>query len=164
MNALRSRAVALLLVAMAGCDGRSASAPASTPDTGPKPQSLPTISMPINEKHFELQVADNDATRETGLMYVRQMPADRGMIFVFPAERPLAFWMKNTPIDLDIIFADHTGKVVSVKTMRAYDTSDVPSDGPATYAIELNAGAAAAARVTVGQMLNIPPELAERAR
>ena len=156
----RQRLIALLLIAVAGCDNK---APAPI-DVGPKPQSLPTIQMKLNGTPFILQVADDDDTRETGLMYVHQMSADHGMIFVFPNEKPLAFWMKNTPIDLDIIFLDHAAKVVSVKTMHAYDISDVPSDGPATYAIELNAGAAARAGVTVGQVEDMPSGIAGKGR
>ena len=68
------------------------------------------------------------------------MPADHGMIFVFRDESPRAFWMKNTLIPLDILYLDATGRVVSVKQMKPHDLTRVPSDGPAMYAIELNAG------------------------
>lgn len=161
MNSPQPRFAALALLALvSGCDA----APPATSPAGPQPQNLPTIDLKINGQAFKLQVADDEGKRQTGLMYVKSMPADHGMIFVFPSERPLGFWMKNTPIDLDIIYVDHDGRVVSVKTMYAYDTSDVPSDGPATYAIELNAGVAAKLKVTPGQKIELPARLLDGVR
>jgi uncharacterized membrane protein (UPF0127 family) len=90
------------------------------------------------------------------------MPADHGMIFVFGEEEPRGFWMRNTRIPLDIVFIDHTGKVVSVKQMKAFDLNTTPSDGPAQYAIELNLGAASAAGVTPGMNLTLPPGLSSK--
>ena len=84
------------------------------------------------------------------------MPADHGMIFVFSREAPLAFWMSNTRIPLDILFIDGQGKVVSSKSMKPFDLRTTPSDAPAKYAIELNAGAAESSGVSVGDQLNIP--------
>jgi uncharacterized membrane protein (UPF0127 family) len=64
--------------------------------------------------------------------------------------------MKNTRIPLDIVFVDDAGKVVSIHTMKAYDTSNTDSDGPAKYAIELNAGQAAACAIKLGDKIEIP--------
>ena len=86
------------------------------------------------------------------------MPDNHGMIFVFGEERELDFWMKNTRFPLDIAFLDATGKVVSIKQMRAYDLTSIPSEAPAKYAIELNLGAAAKAGLKVGNQIDIPSE------
>jgi len=160
----RSTALLLSLV-LFGC-GKSAPAEKPAPSTpaGPQPQSLETTQLRIGAKTFTLQVADTNDRRETGLMYVRSMPADRGMIFLFPAERVLAFWMHNTPIDLDIIYADHAGRVTAVKTMHAFDESSVSSEDPADVAIELNSGEAAKTGVKTGDKLDIPDSLRSRAR
>lgn len=144
-----------------GCD---AAPPATTQAAGPQPQSLPTIPLTINGTTLTIQVADTEPTREIGLMYTHQMPADHGMIFVFPGESELGFWMKNTPIDLDIVYVDHAGKVVSVKTMKAYDLSNVASDGAASYAIELNAGIAAKLKIVAGQQIDLPATLLKNAK
>ncbi|MDB5326277.1 MAG: hypothetical protein JWM57_1846 [Phycisphaerales bacterium] len=151
--------LAVLLVAT-GCDA----APPATAPAAPQPQSLPTIALPINGTPLTIQVADDPDEREIGLMYTKSMPADRGMIFVFPTERLLNFWMRNTPVDLDIIYADHDGRVTAVKTMRAFDLSDVSSEQPATYAIELNAGVATKLKVTVGQKIALPASLTASVR
>jgi uncharacterized protein len=121
------------------------------------PAGLATVKMQIGKRTFVLEVADTPATQEHGLMERDSMPADHGMIFVFPEEQERGFWMKNTRFPLDILFVDSAGKVVSIHHMRAYDLSTTPSDYPAKYAIELNAGAAADASVQPGDKLAIPP-------
>lgn len=157
----RPLAAALLALLLAGCDARS-EPPASGPAASP--QHLPTVTVNANGTPLTLQVADDQAERETGLMYVKSMPADAGMLFVFPVEQTLTFWMKNTAIDLDIVYLDHAGTVVAAKTMHAYDLSNVSSDEPATYAIELNAGAAAKLNVKVGQTVELPKGIADHAK
>jgi uncharacterized membrane protein (UPF0127 family) len=113
--------------------------------------------MRIGNDKFTLEVADDDASRETGLMNRDSMGARHGMLFVFDREQPLNFWMKDTRIPLDILFLDERGKVVSIKTMKPFDLTPVTSDGMAKYAIELNAGAAREVNVGVGDALTIPP-------
>jgi hypothetical protein len=137
------------LLVLVGCENKPASG-------------LATVPMQLGNKSFTLEVADRTDSRTYGLMRRDSMPADHGMIFVFGEEEPRGFWMKNTRIPLDIVFIDHTGKVVSVKQMKAFDLNTTPSDGPAQYAIELNLGAASAAGVTPGMNLTLPPGLSSK--
>jgi uncharacterized membrane protein (UPF0127 family) len=126
------------------------------------PQShLRTVPMQIGSKQFTLEVADTWATQEHGLMERDSLPESHGMIFVFAEEADHEFYMKHTRIPLDILFLDHTGKIISAKTMSPYDLTLVPSDGPAKYAIELNAGQIQATGVTVGQTLDVPADARE---
>jgi uncharacterized membrane protein (UPF0127 family) len=142
---LRLTLPVLLLVAfLTGCAERG-------PNSG-----LPTVDMQIGSQTYTLEIANNDATRQRGLMERDSVPADHGMIFVFPDERELGFWMKNTRIPLDIIYLDANGRVVSVHQMKPYDRTNVPSDGPAKYAIELNLGQVKTTGVKSGDVLNIP--------
>jgi len=113
----------------------------------------------------------DEATRERGLMGRASLPADGGMLFVFPDNARRAFWMKNCLIDLDIIFLDGLGYVTAVHTMTAPapGTPDerLPtwsSRKPAQFAIELNAGEADKLGVDVGQRIDLPvPSLKARA-
>ena len=154
----RRLTVAVLSLLLSGCEARS-TPPATDPAT--TPQSLPAVTLKVNGTPLTLQVADDEAKREKGLMYVKAMPADAGMLFVFTTERPLTFWMKDTAIDLDIVFLDHGGRVVAVKTMRAYDQTYVSSEEPCAYAVELNAGAAQRLGLKVGQTLDVPRGIAD---
>ena len=120
-----------------------------------------TVAVKLGAETFKVEVAATDRARQLGLMHRKSMPQDRGMLFVFPEERELSFWMKNTHIPLDIVYADRNGKVVSIKQMRPLDETSVPSDGPSKYAIEVNRGAAARAGVKVGDVISIPEEARE---
>jgi uncharacterized membrane protein (UPF0127 family) len=135
-----------LLCGTGGC--RNSSATTTT--------TLPTVPMQIGSKRFTLEIANDAAEREKGLMRRDSMPADHGMIFVFPGEQRLGFWMRNTRIPLDIIYLNANGVVVSIKQMRPYDTNTTYADAAAKYAIELNQGEAAAAGVKVGDQLSVP--------
>jgi uncharacterized protein len=121
-----------------------------------------TVRMRIGDETFTLEIADSKEEQQRGLMARESMPDYHGMIFVFPGETEHSFWMKDTLIPLDIIFIDAWGRVVSVKGMVPRDLTPVRSDGPAMYAIELNSGAAARARVKPGDTLEIPAEIRKR--
>jgi uncharacterized membrane protein (UPF0127 family) len=148
---LRSLVLALVLAA-----------PSCKSEPEPKPAAdAYTVEMKIGGRTFHVEIADTVRKQQLGLMHRKSMPADHGMIFVFPDERERSFWMKNTHIPLDIIYADKTGKVVSVKQMQPLDESPVPSDGDAKYAVELNQGTAKRVGVKAGDVLVIPDEARE---
>lgn len=125
------------------------------------PDEAGVVRMPIGSETFTLEVADTPKKQQLGLMHRKSLPPDRGMLFVFDEERERGFWMKNTHVPLDIIYADARGKVVSVKQMRPLDETSVPSDGPAKYAVELNQGTAKRVGVAPGDVLRIPEEARE---
>lgn len=145
--AIRSACLALLLCTPSCKNEKSAQA-----------AEVGVVRVPIGVETFTLELAATPRTQQLGLMHRKTMPQDHGMLFVFEDEQERSFWMKNTLIPLDIIYADAKGKVVSVKQMRPLDETSVPSDGPAKYAVELNQGAAARAGVKAGDVLSIPDE------
>jgi uncharacterized protein len=102
------------------------------------------ITTASGEHAYQVEIAKNEAAREKGLMYRRFMPADRGMLFEFENEEPVAFWMRNTYIPLDMIFIarDGTVKRVAANAEPLTDTP-VPSGGPVVGVLELNGGQAA---------------------
>lgn len=96
---------------------------------------------------FQVEVAADDASRTRGLMFRDSMAADHGMLFVFEHEQPLAFWMKNTRIPLDILYFDAERRLVSAaENTPPCSAGDrcpsYPSKGPARFTLELNAGTA----------------------
>jgi hypothetical protein len=142
-------------VVAVGCDRPSQSQTQPASD-GSGAQSLPTVKMKIGTQTFDLEIARTSEQQALGLMKRDSMPKDHGMIFVFPDERLLEFWMKDTRIPLDIMYVDSTGKVVSVSQMRPYDLTSISSDVPAQYAIELNAGMVKQVGVKSHDVLDIP--------
>ncbi len=92
---------------------------------------------------LDIEIADTEYEHETGLMYRESMKADRGMLFIYNSEEPRYFYMKNTYIPLDIIYYDRDSSLVSIqKNARPRDESSLPSDGPAQFILEVNAGKA----------------------
>ena len=93
------------------------------------------------ERSFQVEIADTPAKRELGLQYRRELPADQGMIFLFPNESQQTFWMKNTPIPLDMIFIDHDRKIVGIVEQATPFTLDSRSvNGASQYVLEINGG------------------------
>ncbi|MEO8812338.1 MAG: DUF192 domain-containing protein [Caulobacteraceae bacterium] len=93
---------------------------------------------------FKVEVARTDASRERGLMFRKSLAADRGMLFDFRTPRPVAFWMKNTLIPLDMVFIGADGRIVRVAE-RATPLSEtpIPSGGDVLGVLELRGGRAA---------------------
>jgi uncharacterized membrane protein (UPF0127 family) len=94
--------------------------------------------------HFKVEIADTDQTREQGLMFRKAMARDRGMLFDFKTAQPVAFWMKNTLIPLDMLFVGADGRIVSIARDAApMSETPIPSGGDALVVIELAGGRAA---------------------
>ncbi len=100
---------------------------------------------------FSVEIADTEASRAHGLMFRTAMPAASGMLFIFPAPEHAWFWMKDTLIPLDMIFADKAG-VVHVVHANAQPGDLTPVDGGenVAYVLEINGGLAARLGIVPG--------------
>lgn len=109
-------------------------------------------------KHdFSVEVMRSGPQRERGLMFRRFLPQDRGMLFIFETERPIAMWMKNTYLPLDMIFIARTGRVIGLaENTEPLSERIIPSGGPAFGVLEVNAGAAAKIGLKVGDAVLYP--------
>lgn len=96
-----------------------------------------------------VEIADTPRERETGLMNRSTLPEGYGMLFVFPQEKPRAFWMKHTYIPLDIVFLNADRDVINVEqadpqpNTSEHELTRYRSDAPARYVIEARQGFAA---------------------
>ena len=92
---------------------------------------------------FDIYLASNDQQRSRGLMFVRDLPASTGMLFVYDSTRVISMWMKNTFIPLDMVFARRNGTVSSVAHQtEPQSLRSVASIEPVRFVLELNAGTA----------------------
>lgn len=92
-------------------------------------------------KELEIEIADNEYETQTGLMYRKSMAENRGMLFVFPDNRERFFYMKNTEIQLDLIYIGEDLKIVSFqKNAQPFSEASLPSQVPAKYVLEINGG------------------------
>lgn len=106
---------------------------------------------------FTVDVADEPTERAQGLMFVEDMPSSRGMLFAYNSAQPVAFWMKNTLIPLDMIFADEHGVVQKVhENAIPGDLTAIEGGGMIQYVLEINGGLAAQMGITAGTELRHP--------
>lgn len=103
----------------------------------------------------QIEVALSPTAQQQGLMYRRSMPDSAGMLFVFNVSEPQAFWMKNTIIPLDIIYADSAKQIVRIaRNTVPYSEEQIPSGKAALYVVEMNAGFAQKYGVREGDFID----------
>ncbi len=107
---------------------------------------LPHASVSVNDHVFSVQIAASETARQHGLMGRDHLTANAGMWFVFDQAKPRFFWMKNTPIALDMLFFDADRRLVSMQVnvppCKADPCPLYPSGKPAKYVLEVPAGTA----------------------
>jgi len=107
-------------------------------------QAQPKVSIVGIDGHeiaFQVEIADTPAKREMGLQYRRELALDRGMIFLFPKEEQQSFWMKNTPLPLDMIFISAERKIVGIVENTVPFSLEARSvSGRSQFVLEINAG------------------------
>ncbi|HWK75946.1 MAG TPA: DUF192 domain-containing protein [Povalibacter sp.] len=146
---------AVLLVSAGALSSMFATA-ADAPDAAQLDQAFPRSSLQIATPDarlhpFNIWVADTNERRARGLMFVRQLDADAGMLFIYPASQPIAMWMKNTFIPLDMLFVAADGRVAKVvERTQPQSLETIESGQPVRAVIELNAGTARKLHIAAG--------------
>ncbi|MEO6519310.1 MAG: DUF192 domain-containing protein [Pseudoxanthomonas sp.] len=112
----------------------------------------------LGGQRYQVEVADDDAERARGLMFRDTLAPGSGMIFLHEREEPQAYWMKNTKIPLDILYFDSARKLVAQQRdvppcSAGNGCPPYPSNAPARYVLELNAGEAAKLKLQDGAEL-----------
>ncbi|MEJ2543741.1 MAG: DUF192 domain-containing protein [Calditrichaceae bacterium] len=110
--------------------------------TGLDQGQLTFISPDSTQKESILiEIAEDDYSRANGLMYREDLAENQGMLFIFDEERQQYFWMKNTPVSLDMIFVNKEHHIVNIrKYTMPFSTKSYGSTGPALYVVEVVAG------------------------
>jgi uncharacterized protein len=124
-------AVAVALCAFAGAAARAASV---------QPLEIVTKN---GVQVFSVEMATTEEEKETGLMYRKELPDGKGMLFDFSPEQQVSMWMKNTYIPLDMIFIRADGRILRIaENTEPLSTKIIPSGGPAKGVLEVIAGTA----------------------
>ena len=144
-------AVAALLAACANT-------PAPPADPFPRlPQAEVEVGTATGTHRFRVWIAADDRSRTRGLMFVRDLSADRGMLFLFQVPQPAAFWMKDTYVPLDLVFIDPAGRVLNIRRdAQPFSTVPLLSDGPVIAVLEVVAGTAARIGLVPGDRVRLP--------
>jgi len=145
--AITSRgAVLCLLVAFVATPAR-ASQKIDSPDE--------QLAIQVSEsqtREFRVHLARSAEERGRGLMFVRKMPRDVGMLFIYDKPSRVSMWMKNTYISLDMIFIGADGRIIRIaRNTEPHSLASIASGGPAIAVLELNGGISDALGLTEGQ-------------
>jgi hypothetical protein len=102
------------------------------------------IETAAGQRHrFTVELADSDEKRALGLMFRDRMAPDAGMLFDFKSDQPVAMWMRNTRLPLDMLFIARDGRVVNIRERAVpFSEESIYSDGPVRAVLELNGGTA----------------------
>lgn len=104
---------------------------------------------------LNIEIADTDFDIQTGLMYRNSMETKQGMLFVFDDVSERYFYMKNTKIPLDLIYINENKTIVSFqKNAKPFDETSLPSNAPAKYVLEVNAGLVNLWKLSVGDSID----------
>lgn len=119
------------------------------------PQSDLVIHTAQGPKRFRVELANTDEQRARGLMYRSQMAPDAGMLFDFMREQRVSFWMRNTPLPLDLLFIRADGTILNIHQRAIpFDESGLESAGPVRAVLEVNGGTAARLGVKPGDRVD----------
>lgn len=106
---------------------------------------------------LDFWLAETAAQQRRGLMHVRELPDNRGMLFVYRREQPISMWMKNTYVSLDMLFIRADGSVARIAAgTRPLSLESIPSGAPVNRVLELKAGAVERWGIQPGDRLLAP--------
>lgn len=111
------------------------------------------VTIELNSKEYKFEIANTIKQREKGLMFRKKLAKNSGMLFVYPQERILYYYMKNTLIPLDIAFIDRNYNIINIEKMEPLDETTVRSKKKALFALEVNRGFFTRIGVKVGDKI-----------
>jgi uncharacterized membrane protein (UPF0127 family) len=118
------------------------------------PRDIVLVEAGGSQYRFEVEVADDPAERAEGLMYRESLADNAGMLFLYPKPQPVQFWMKNTPLSLDIVFVRADGTIAHIAESTIPMSEDlIPSGEPVRAVLEVKAGTMRQLGVTAGDRL-----------
>ncbi len=156
--AILALCLGLLPIWGAGSPFAPRDAQAQTPTTTALPKSALTIQTSDGKSHrFTVEVASKPEERAQGLMYRRSLDADAGMLFDFGATAPVAMWMKNTLIPLDMLFVAADGVIVNIAQRTVPQSlNTIPSAQPVRFVLEVAGGTTSKLKIKPGDKLIHP--------
>jgi len=122
-----------------------------------KPLYSLTIKTSGSDYNLRVELADTDKEREIGLMNRTSLSPDKGMLFIFPKEQSVSFWMKNTLIPLDMLFIKADGRIDFIHhNAHPEDETPITAPGPELAVLEIAGGQAMKHGIKVGDIVKTP--------
>jgi uncharacterized membrane protein (UPF0127 family) len=146
-----------MLGASASCAAQSLDDGAPLEDLAKFPRASIEIRSGARKNLFDVWVADTPARQEQGLMFVRDLPADSGMLFLETEPRVAAMWMKNTYIELDMLFIRADGRIAAIFARTVPHSLETISAGVAVKGVlELRGGESRRRGIRIGDLVIHP--------
>jgi uncharacterized protein len=136
--------------------------PVNDDPTGPQPK-LPTESLTIKTTtgkvyHFTVELPTTPQEQATGEMFRTSIPADQGMLFIWPTPQISEMWMKNCPVPEDMVFIGSDGTILAIaENTVPYSLTNISSGVPVKATLELQGGITAADNINVGDKVIAKP-------
>jgi uncharacterized membrane protein (UPF0127 family) len=155
---LRGTSSAFVFVLLAACFASCAIGQSQNiQDLSTFPRTTLEIHTKPQSQKFNVWIADTPARQSQGLMFVRDLPADEGMIFPNAKPRVASMWMKNTYIELDMLFVAPDGRIAKIAEHTVpHSLATISSDAPIAAVIELKGGESARRGLKVGDLVSWP--------
>jgi uncharacterized membrane protein (UPF0127 family) len=116
-----------------------------------------TVMGDFGRAAFTVTVADEAQERSRGLMFVEEMPTMTGMLFVYPGPQRASFWMRNTLIPLDMLFADPAGRITRIHADAVpLDETAIDGGEGVQFVLEINGGLAERLGIAEGDVMQHP--------
>ena len=159
------RALGTWIVVLAGLTLSACADGGSVSGSAPAPATPGTRTLSVAGRTVTVEMALETPTRAQGLMYRTALPADAGMLFLFPRSEPRTFWMRNTRIPLDIAFLEDDGTIINVRSAPPMvERPGFTSLRPCRVVLEMNQGWFEAAGLRPGDRVPFPPAWLDEAR
>ena len=111
-------------------------------------------NIKINKSNLKVRFAKTKQEHKQGLMGIDSLPEDQGMLFCYPSEQKISFWMKDTKIPLSIAFIDKNKKIIAIEDMKPLDISGTKFKDKAKWALEVNQGWFKKNNIKLGDKVN----------
>jgi uncharacterized membrane protein (UPF0127 family) len=118
-----------------------------------------TISLMVGDVEYTVEVARTEEERKDGLMFRKKLEKQHGMLFVFPYDQKLSFWMRNTSLPLSIAFIGKDGSIKEIFDMTPHSERPVLSTYFVRFALEVNQGEFAELGIQPGDKVLLPDDL-----
>jgi len=118
-----------------------------------------TEQITVSGTDIEVELAITPEEHMAGLMYRNTLEDNKGMLFVFPDEKRLSFWMKNTYVPLSVAFIDENGRITQIETMKPRSLDLHDSREKVRYALEMKSNWFEIHNVREGDVVKMPPRI-----
>ena len=121
------------------------------------PQTELLVETASSQFRFEVEIADDPAERAQGLMFRETLADNAGMLFLYPEPQKVEFWMKNTPLSLDIVFVRQDGTIARIaENTTPFSEDTIPSGEAIIAVLEVKGGLMRELGIAVGDRLRQP--------